>query len=404
MNILFLTIAPFNHFSESGIYADLMRKFRDEGHNVTIVSTVERRFKKSTRLIEDNGINILRVKTLNLQKTNVIEKGIGSIIMEYQFCNAIKKRLSRIQFNLVLYSTPPITFTKVIKTIKKRDSAKSYLLLKDIFPQNAVDLGMMKDGGVWHKFFKKKEKDLYMVSDYIGCMSPANVEYVKNHNTDILPEKIEMCPNSISLTNNQITEDTKSAIRERYKIPTENIMVFIYGGNLGKPQGLDFLLQVLKSNNNKTDRFFVIVGSGTEYSKVEQWFRTYRFSNAILIPALPKEEYDQIVRICDVGLIFLDPCFTIPNYPSRLLSYLENKMPVIAATDAVSDIGKIAEENHYGFYSLNGDIIGFNQQIEKFIKNRFLIEEMGENGFRYLKENFTVDQSYNIIMKHFCEC
>ena len=62
-----------------------------------------------------------------------------------------------------MYSTPPITFCRAVDYVKKRDNAQTYLLLKDIFPQNAVDIGMMsKQGikGILYKFFREKEKRL----------------------------------------------------------------------------------------------------------------------------------------------------------------------------------------------------------------------------------------------------
>ena len=180
MNILFLTMSSgLQNIETSGIYSDLMRKFRDEGHEVYIIYPRERRMGLSTELKVENHVHTLGVKTLNLTKTNVIEKGIGQVLMESQFQIALKRYWADVKFDLILYSTPPITFTKVIKYAKKRNpKVLTYLLLKDIFPQNAVDLGMLSTKGIkgllYHSF-RKKEKELYRISDYIGCMSPANV-------------------------------------------------------------------------------------------------------------------------------------------------------------------------------------------------------------------------------------
>ncbi len=401
MNILFLTIAQIPDINSKGIYPDLMREFRNKGHHVYIVSPIERKYKSPTFLKKEDGITLLKVKTFNLQKTNFIEKGIGTLAIEYQFYSSIKKYFPDIRFDLILYSTPPITFTKVVKNIKKRYQAKSYLLLKDIFPQNAVDIGLLRNGGLLHLFFRRKERKLYEVSDCIGCMSPANVEFVLKHNKSISPSKVEVCPNSIKMKiANTLSDDEKKIIKKEHNIPSEATL-FVYGGNLGKPQGLDFLLRVLESNNGKTDRFFLIVGSGTEFAKIKNWFDAHRPSNALLFSELPKEEYDKVVQTGDVGLIFLDPRFTIPNYPSRLLSYLEHKMPVLMATDTNTDIGKIAEQNGYGFWTENGNLEEFNTLLDKFCSDKKLITEMGEKGYAFLKANYTVEKSYQIIMNHF---
>lgn len=192
MKILFLTMFRIADVYERNLYSDLMRFFSNQGHTVYIVTPVERRHKMPTSVTEQNGIYLLKVATLNLQKTNIIEKGIGAIMLEYQFLRAIKKHFSNIRFDLVLYSTPPITFTHIVKAIKHRAKAVSYLLLKDIFPQNAIDLGMIKQGSLLHRFFLRKEMALYRISDFIGCMSPANVSYLLKHNPGLDPAKVEV--------------------------------------------------------------------------------------------------------------------------------------------------------------------------------------------------------------------
>lgn len=399
MNILFLTVSRIDNLEKRGIYTDLLRHFIEKDHKIYVVSPLERRFGTNTHLIENKDHSILKVKTLNIQKTNIIEKGIGTVLLEYQYEKAINRYFNNIKFDLILYSTPPITLTRIIGKIKYRDKSKTYLLLKDIFPQNAVDIGLMSKSGLLYKSFRRKEKKLYQLSDYIGCMSQANVDYLLKHNPDIKAKKVEICPNSIELEREPI-EINKKTLKNKYNIPTE-ATVFIYGGNLGKPQGLDFLLKVLDSNSNKRDRYFLIVGSGTEYSKIAKWFETNKPVNAQLISALPKNEYDELVRSCDVGLIFLDPRFTIPNYPSRLLSYMENKMPVLLATDANTDIGLIAYENGYGFWCKNGDLDKYNSLLDTLSTDNDLRTQLGENGYKYLKENYTVEKSYEIIMKHF---
>lgn len=400
MKILFLTIARISEISARGIYTDLMRKFSEEGHELFIATPTERRYKEKTSLIKNNNATILRIKTLNIQKTNILEKGLSTILIEKQFHRSIKKHLPKIHFDLVLYSTPPITFTKVVKYIKQKDGAKSYLLLKDIFPQNAVDMGLISSGSLIHRYFRRKEKELYAVSDYIGCMSPANFRYVCKHNPEINPEIVEVNPNSIDPSDSSFTPDQRVLIRKKYLIP-EPSTVFIYGGNLGKPQGIGFLIDLLVSQMQNKGVFFIIVGSGTEYAKIDTWFQLNQPENALLISELSKKEYDLLVQSSDVGMIFLDRSFTIPNFPSRLLSYMEYKLPVIAATDRNTDLGNILEENQFGLWSEAEDHHAFNNNIARLTQSPALCTEMGQNGYDYLIQNYTVSNSYDIIINHF---
>jgi len=402
MNVLFLTLLDFSNIDENGIYTDLMREFIKDGHELYIISPTEKRKNKPTNLIDNGKVKILKLQIGNTQKTNLTEKGISILTIESKFKNGIKKYFSDVKFDLVLYSTPPITLQKAVEFVKQRDQAKTYLLLKDIFPQNAVDLGMLKTSGVKsliYKSFRVKEERLYKNSDYIGCMSNANVEFLLKHNPSISNEIVEVCPNSIEPINIDISEYEKKQIREKYNIPIDKT-IFIYGGNLGKPQGIDFLIECTRANENNKQSYFLIVGSGTELGKLENFFNEEKLKNAKLLSQLPKSDYEKLANSCDVGLIFLDRRFTIPNFPSRLLSYMQASMPVLAATDINTDIGKVIESGSFGCWCESVDVDKFNQLVNKLCDEELRIG-LGRNARDYLENNYTAKHSYEIIMSHF---
>lgn len=388
--------------SASGIYTDLARKFRDEGHKIYVIVPLERRTGRKTVLFKEDGINFLGVKTLNVVKTNMIEKGLGQVILEGQFKAALKKYLSDVKFDLIMYSTPPITFTEVIRYAKKQNpKALSYLMLKDIFPQNAVDLGMLQKNGLkgfLYKLFRNKEKKFYAVSDVIGCMSPANVKYVLEHNPEVKAENVEICPNSYNnVVHTEFSDNQKVKIRRKYNLPTD-CPIFIYGGNLGKPQGIPFLIDCLRANKDREDCHFLVVGNGTEYVKLEQFVNEENPQSVSLFSRLPKEDYDALAEACDVGLIFLDYRFTIPNYPSRLLPYIMNKKPILACTDPNCDMGSIANENGYGMWVPSNNVKAFTASVDKMLVSD--LKQMGENGYQFYLNNYTVQHTYDVIMKH----
>ena len=397
MNILFLTLGKLYDLKSSDIYSDLIECFVHHGHQVIVVTPYERSMGKETAFYETDGAKFLAVKTLNIQKTNIIEKGLGTLLIGWQYKRAIKKCLGKEKIDLVTYSTPPITLAGVVKYVKRKYGAKSYLQLKDIFPQNAVDIGMMKENSFICRFFRKKERELYNISDFIGCMSPANVKYVLEHYPEVSEEKVDICPNAIALRPHP--EVNRKDMREKYGLPVDK-PIFLYGGNLGKPQGIDFLVRCLKSVANRQDCHFLIVGNGTDAHKVNDYIEKEKPSNISKIDFLTKkEDYYEVVASCDVGLIFLDHRFTIPNFPSRLLPYLEYKMPVICATDVNTDMGRIAEENGYGYWCESVKPEDFTALVDKMLASDR--KAMGEKGYQFLKDNYQVEHTYNAIMKHF---
>ena len=365
MNILFLSlISNLKPFDDNGIYSGLLLELSKK-NKIYIVSPLERREKRKTYLEIGNNYQLLNVKTLNIQKTNIIEKGLSTITIQKIYKRAISKYFNKVKFDLILYATPPITFYKVIKYFKKRDNAKTYLMLKDIFPQNAVDLEMFSKKSLIYKYFRNQEIKLYKISDMIGCMSPKNMEYLLKHNNYINKSKVEVFPNSIYVKEkNKRNVKLNDKYREKYNIPTA-AKVFIYGGNLGKPQNIPFIVKCLQEVADINNTFFVICGKGTDYKTLDAYQKKYNQKNVLLLNGLSREEYNDFLNIADVGLLFLDYRFTIPNFPSRLLSYLEKGIPVLACTDLSTDIGDIIEKNDFGWKCSSDNPKSLEQKSKK---------------------------------------
>lgn len=399
MNVLFLSLLDFTSIAEHNIYTDLLREFVKHGHNVYAVSPVERRRNLETYMVSEKNVCILKLRIGNIQKTNAIEKGLTTLMIEWKYIEGVKQYFKGIKFDLILYPTPPITLSGVVKYIKKRDKAVTYLMLKDIFPQNAVDIQMLSKTGIkggLYRYFRKKEKMLYALSDHIGGMSQANVDYVLRHNPEIDTSRVEICPNSIEVQELQIGDGERDEIRRKYQIPL-NKTVFVYGGNLGKPQGIPFLIDCLKTQLDNPNVFFLIVGSGTEFGKLKAFFDEYMPANMRLMQNLPREDFDHMVAVCDVGMIFLDHRFTIPNFPSRLLSYMQAGLPVLACTDPNTDVGKVIEEGRFGWWCESNDVKNFGEIIQKI--NQKELSSIGNNGTAFLKKHYTANKCYKQIIE-----
>ncbi len=398
MNILFITLSDFNSFDDRSLYSDLLKECIKHGHRVCAISSIEKRQGKDTHLISFGDSCILKLKTGNIKKTNMIEKGISTLRVESLFIAGIKNYFADVKFDLILYATPPVNFAKVIRFVKKRDGAKSYLMLKDIFPQNSIDIGLLSRSGVKgliYRYFRAKEKSLYALSDKIGCMSQANIDYLLQHNPDISPEKIELCPNALEPVDRRISKCEKLVLREKYGLPKDK-KLFIYGGNLGKPQDVPFIIKCMRACADMTDVCFVIIGSGTDKRFLDDYITSENPSHVKLLAYLPREEYNRMVACFDVGLIFLDHRFTIPNFPSRLLSYMQAGLPVFACTDQNTDVGKVITDGGFGWWCESTDENRFADMIRQIMTEDLTI---GDNGYRYQKEHFTAEQCYHIVTR-----
>lgn len=393
MNILYISISFPRKEEGDNLYTDLAEELSNK-HNVTVLVAEEKKKTKETILKEERGMEVLRVRTGNMYNVGLVEKAISYITLQLQLKSAIKKYLKYKKYDMVIFTAPPVTVTKVVKYAMKKFNCYSYLMQKDIFPQNAIDIGILKKWNPAYWYFKLKEKQLYKVSTKIGCMSQGNIDYLLKANKKLSPLKLEIFPNTIKLDKKEEIEEVN--IRKKYNIPEKSVIA-LYGGNFGRPQKIGFIEEIIneyKTNKNVT---FIFCGKGTEKEKLANYIKNNNIQNAIMIDYLPKAQYNSILKQTDIGLIFLDNRFTIPNIPSRTLAYLEYGIPIMAATDKNTDYKGIIQNNEFGLWCESNNISNFKEKFDYLLTNEEQRKNMGKKGREFLENNWTTEKSAKIL-------
>ena len=389
--ILFITLARIDDINVSGIYTDLISKFVSEGYDATIICPIERRFGLNSRIINSNGVRIIQVKSLNIQKTNVLEKIASTFLLEFLLIKSFLKNCKNESYDIGLFTTPPIFITNFIKLLNKKRLKIRYLLLKDIFPQNALDLNIVNKFSPFYLYSRFIEKKLYNKFDFIGCMSKANMNYIIKHNT-INKSRIEVNPNSVDVSKYPKKKNNKKKTKE---------LKLVYGGNLGLPQNPILITKFISKIENLDNICFKIIGSGTEFKYIESYIIKNNISKTKILRSLTKASYFEELDNSDVGLIFLNEKFTIPNYPSRLLDYLYFDLAIISNTDSFTDIDEIIVKENLGksFYGMRD----LDKMISEIIKLRNItyLKSFNNNSQSTLLDFFNIETTFNLIDNKF---
>ena len=391
--VIFLALGYPDVKRSTILYTDLMQEFGQRGHEVLVVAPALHKNDYGPRM--EGNVEVLRVRTLPLFKVGAIRKGIANLLLPFQYKRAIKKYCKQMDFDLIITPTPPITLITVAAWLKKKTSGKLYLILRDIFPQNAIDLKMMKEGGLLHRYFRNKEQKLYELSDSNGCMSQANVSYVRRHNPNFDHTKLHLLPNWEKIPE-PIPEDEIKKTSDKFNITHK--FVAIFGGNLGKPQKLENIINLARSCAEYEDIHFMILGSGTEQGTVQRLISKYDLKNIELIGRLPKKEYIEVLAAADVGLISLSEEFTIPNFPSKVLTYFGLKKPVLASLDLSTDFGQMLEETKSGLWAEAGKTDQLKEKLLWLYGHKEERAKMGENGYVHMRSNLTPEIAYKTIL------
>ena len=385
--ILFVTLARIDDINVSGIYTDLISKFVSEGYDATIICPIERRFGLNSRIIISNGVKIIQVKSLNIQKTNVLEKIVSTFLLEFLLIRSFLKNCKNESYDIGLFTTPPIFITNFIKVLNNKRLKIKYLLLKDIFPQNALDLNITSKLSPFYLYSRFIEKKLYNKFDYIGCMSKANMDYIIKHNT-INKSKIEVNPNSVDVSKYPKKKNIKKNTKE---------LKLVYGGNLGLPQNPILISEFISKIEALDNISFKIIGSGTGFKFLQSYILKNNITNTQIVRSLTKAKYHEELDDSDIGLIFLNEKFTIPNYPSRLLDYLYFDLTIISNTDSITDIDEIIVKENVGksFYGMR-DLDNMILEIYK-MQNRTYLKSFNNNSQKILSNFFNIETSYKLI-------
>lgn len=396
MKVLFTLLSAPENLSNGDMYADLIMEFKKNGHDVTVIGGSQ----KETLYYNEDGIRILRVKSMPiLYVKNLIRKGIGMATLPWCMKLAYKKYLNKETFDWIVMPTPPITLIDLVKYIKKKNDAKLYMILRDIHPQSSASLGEIKYK--WMIDYLYRRSDLgYRISDIVGCMSPANINFIQKEHKIPSSTKCTVLYNWMNYTPYQIDRD--SDLRRKYNLTNKYVVLF--GGNIGLGQCVENIADLASHYLNNKDISFVIIGKGVKKDELQQMAKEQNLNNMLFIDFMPRNEYLSFVKSADIGLISIHGNNAAPTCPSKVLSYMSLKIPVLALINSNSDYGQVyLEQANAGLWSVASDKNNVYKQFDKLYADAGLRKEMGENGYRFYCNHLTTEKVFSEMIKQMTE-
>ena len=400
MNILFIFSRHSENPNDSTLTKDLADEFFRKGNNITVVTLLEKKYQRETEIKVENGYKVLRVKTGNyFNISNKIEKGVTVLTMTSDLKKGIIKYLGNEKYDLIITHTPFVSTEKLIIPLKKHFNCPAHLILWDIFPQNAKDIGIINNSLLF-SFFKYREKKMLSAYDRIWCMSEGNVNYLKNNYSYLNEERIKLLRNWALIKPK--LEINKEEIRKKYNFSKDDFIA-IFGGNMGKPQKLENILSLAEKCLENKNIKFLFIGSGSEKERLEKFSKDNNLINVFFFNQIPREDYEKITASCDIGLVSLDERFTVPNFPSKTTDYFKLSLPILASLDkcASKDYGDFLQNKvKGGLFAQAGNIEQLYEQFMKLYSDKNLRKILGNNGRKYYEENLGVDKAYETIMNN----
>lgn len=385
MRILILVdcYLPSRKSSASLVY-DLAAEFVRQGHN-PVVLTPDPDIAQHIQLAQSEGIDVVRVKAGRTKGVGKILRAINESLLPITTWWHARKYLSQNRCDYIVFYSPTIFWGPLVKWLKRVWRCKSYLILRDIFPQWAIDAGVLKPGLI-SIFFQKIERLQYSVADGIGVQTPANIKYFEGKSW------------SAGLTINvlynwaPIEKANVCSTNYRSRLGLEQKIVFFYGGNIGVAQDMDNILRLAERLSNDQKSFFLLVGDGSEVPRLRGIIAKKNIPNILILNSVTQEDYFGMLREFDVGLLSLDKKLSTQNFPGKILGYMQAGMPILASPNPDNDICAFLSQNKAALVAVNGQDNLLESHARSLIENRELRMILGQNSRRLLVENFAVNK------------
>jgi glycosyltransferase involved in cell wall biosynthesis len=379
--------------SSATLFHDLGRELSMRGHTISIITTSDSIDAPWSLSLED-GMEVLRIRSGKIDGSNLIIRFINEFFLSFVILFRGRSFFKSRSCDLVIWYSPSIFFSHLIYRLKVKYNCGTYLVLRDIFPQWALDTGVLREGFVF-RLLKYFEVQQYKYADVVGVQSPKNMNYFKEN--DLFDElKLEVLYNWFSLRIKDLPERDYRA-----ELNLSDKVVFFYGGNFGVAQDLDNLVNLAKSLSSFDTARILLVGDGSESIRLKKLILDLELKNIIIMDSVPQDEYFGILSQMDVGLISLDRKFKTHNFPGKMLGYMYYSKPILASINAGNDLQDIIEDYNVGLVCVNGDDEKLFSNAMKLVNDIDVRRVQGENGNKLLHDLFSVKSAANQILSHF---
>jgi glycosyltransferase involved in cell wall biosynthesis len=369
---------------------ELAQELHHRGHKVTVITTwPEYNLDQSTTQSEFNEIEneqeitVLRIKTLPHHNVNYLVRGMSQLLMPLQFLR--KLRQYKINPDAAVIYSPPLPLA-LVGTWLRRSGVRTLLNIQDLFPQNAIDLNILRSP-MQIKFFRALERYAYRTSDVVTVHSEGNREMLLAQNPE-LASKIKLLHNWVDVEYHS-TDRAVVDFKKIWGIRQKHIAVF--AGVMGPSQYLDLVLEIATQMQDESDLLFLMVGDGKEKLRLQKLAADKGLKNVKFEGFISREVYPDLLSACSIGLVCLSPQNKTPVVPGKILGQMAAGLPVAAFLHQASDAHSIVAQAGCGVTADSGDPGACVKAMRQLLANPDLFSSAGALGKRYAQEHFAKD-------------
>jgi glycosyltransferase involved in cell wall biosynthesis len=369
---------------------DLAREFALQGHDVTVIVPSIGRTTPWT-IETTGGVQVLRLAALSTKDTGYLRRTISEMLLPFTMWLGIRRSpLRSVRWDATVWYSPSIFLGLLVGALKRSSNCRSYLVLRDIFPEWAVDMRILRKGLVY-RFFKLVERYQYSVADIIGVQSSSNLAYLVGWENK--PRR------RLEVLHNWLAEAPSAGCRIAIvNTPLKGRNIFVYAGNMGVAQGMDMILDLAERLKRRPDIGFMFVGRGSEVPRLKALAGSRALDNVAFHDEIDPNEIPGLLAQCHVGIVALDPRHKTHNVPGKFLTYMQAGLPVLARINAGNDLAELIEKEGVGRVHIGDSVVSLQALAEELCKNKEGRELMSSRARTLARTSFSVTAAVSQIV------
>ena len=406
MRILLLTDAfPPEVRSSSHLMYELAEDLAGRGHGVGVVTSRPRYnlaapappAGSGVQLEQMGGFQVLRVDAPAIHNVGHVRRGLGQLWLPVAFYRAA---CGLPRPDVIYVYSPPLTLGLAAHWLGRRWRAPFVFNVQDLFPQNAIDLGALRNP-LLIAFFRTLERFIYRRAAAIALHSEGNAVWLRRDGVEAA--KLRVIPNWVDT---QLHRPEAGATENRFRreLGLEDRFTVLFAGVMGYAQDMETIVEAASRLRDDPRVVFLLVGDGSERAGVERRVRELGLANVRLLPFVPREDYPQLVAACDVGLVTLKKTMKTPVVPSKLPTYMASARPVIVSVNSESDAGALVRAADCGLLVPPGDPEAMAAAIRQLHNDPARAAALGANGRRYAAAHLSRAACVHQIERLLADC
>lgn len=369
---------------------DLAREFARQGHDLTVMLPAAE-LDTPWRIEDFDGAQLLRLRAPRTKDISYARRTLAELVMPFAMLRNLRQSpLAGQQWDGVIWYAPSIFHGPLASALKRQSGCPGYLIIRDIFPEWAVDMGLM-GRGLPYRFFDAVARYQYSVADVIGVQTEGNRTYFQSwlekpgHRLEVLQNWLEP------------PADTPCSIRLSETALTGR-KLFVFAGNMGVAQGLDIVLELAIRMEGRPDVGFVFVGRGSEAQRLREVARAQGLTNILFFDEIHPDEIPDLYAQCSVGIVALDHRHKSHNIPGKFLTYMQNGLPVLANVNAGNDLTTLIRQAQVGEVSESNRIDELVQRAEALLARIDTDGDLQQRCRHLFEQRFSVEHAVRQIV------